>query len=106
MVLGLKPSLKHPLQVGLWRSTLDHPLRVAAAGCWDLLVCGTRLAEVAPWTGVDALTIHRTELARATLHAARVAWPLARCAFGMVPGSGRGFQITTPWRGKPSAPSI
>jgi hypothetical protein len=91
MVLGLKPSLKHPLQVGLWRSTLDHPLRVAAAGCWDLLVCGTRLAEVAPWTGVDALTIHRTELARATLHAARVAWPLARCAFGMVPGSGRGF---------------
>jgi hypothetical protein len=62
----------------------------------------------------DALTIHRTELARlsllaqlrATLHAARVAWPLARCAFGMVPGSGRGFQITTPWRGKPSGPSI
>src|ERR1700733_83428 len=40
-----------------------------------------------------ASTIHRTELARATLHAARVAWP------GMVPGSGRGFQITTPWRG-------
>jgi len=26
-----------------------------------------------------ASTIHRTELARATLHAARVAWPLGWC---------------------------